>query len=328
MTHRVFLAFSILLPAAALVLSLPAQAAGTLTRTFVSSGGSDANTCAITQPCASFAVAYAAVAANGIVAALDPGKYGPLTITYPVTINGNGWAAVTAPAQGNGFTINAGTGNVALIGLEIDGAQAAYNGIVFNSGSSLTVIDCTVQNFVLNNSNAVFSGNGMMVSPTTSGAVSLTVLNTTLSNNKNNGLDYYAFTGAPNLNAVIDRVTATGNQNGITLNMTVSGGSASAIVTESIASNNSAFGIYVANGGGAAMVVSIDSTTVANNLSQGIAGNNTAQVTLARSIVIGNNVGIQNSTSPNTFYSYGDNLINLNSSHDFFGTSLNTFTDR
>src|ERR1700730_12363090 len=97
---------------------------------FVSSAGVDTNPCTIAQPCASFAQAYTMIGANGIIAALDPGKYGPLTITGPVTVNGNGWAAITGPAQGNAFTVNAVSGNVTLIGLEIDGAGAAYNGIV------------------------------------------------------------------------------------------------------------------------------------------------------------------------------------------------------
>src|SRR5580704_8067253 len=104
-----------LLIAAAVIASAPAQAQnGSLTRSFVSSAGVDTNPCTITQPCATFAHAYTAIGANGIIAALDPGKYGPLTITGPVTINGNGWAAITAPAQGAGITINANTGNVIL----------------------------------------------------------------------------------------------------------------------------------------------------------------------------------------------------------------------
>src|ERR1700721_2827460 len=104
-----------LLSAIAIVASLPAQAQnGSLTRSFVSSSGVDSNPCTITQPCATFAHAYTAIGANGIIAALDPGKYGPLTIEGPVTINGNGWSAITAPASGNGITINAGTGNVLL----------------------------------------------------------------------------------------------------------------------------------------------------------------------------------------------------------------------
>src|ERR1700722_12018790 len=117
-----------LLAVTAIVASAPAHAQnGTLTRSFASSSGIDTNPCTITQPCATFAHAYTAIAANGIIAALDPGKYGPLTITGPVTINGNGWAAVTAPAGGIGIAVNAaisGGGTGILTGLKIDGAGA------------------------------------------------------------------------------------------------------------------------------------------------------------------------------------------------------------
>src|ERR1700728_3990372 len=114
---------SAIVAAATLVLSLPAQAQnGTLTRSFVSSAGLDSNSCMITAPCATFAEAYTKISANGIIAALDPGKYGALSISGPVTINGNGWAAITAPAGGNGITVNAVSGNVNLTGLEVDGA--------------------------------------------------------------------------------------------------------------------------------------------------------------------------------------------------------------
>src|SRR6202046_4924522 len=138
-----------LLSAFAIVAGAPAQAQnGSLTRSFVSSAGSDSNACTITAPCASFAHAYTVIGANGIIAALDPGKYGPLSITGPVTVNGNGWAAITGLAAGNGITINAGTGNVILTGLEIDGAGAGYNGIVFQSGASLTISNCIVKDFI------------------------------------------------------------------------------------------------------------------------------------------------------------------------------------
>src|ERR1700733_14289905 len=100
-----------LLSATAIVASAPAFAQnGSLTRSFVSSSGADTNPCTITQPCATFAHAYTAVGANGIVAALDPGKYGPLTISGPVTIDGNGWASITAPANSlfnGGITVHA-----------------------------------------------------------------------------------------------------------------------------------------------------------------------------------------------------------------------------
>src|ERR1700723_2238915 len=150
---------------------------GSLTRSFVSASGIDTNPCTITAPCATFAHAYTTIGANGIIAALDPGKYGPLTITGPVTINGNGWAAITGPAQGNGITVNAGSGNVILSGLEIDGAGAAYNGIVFTSGSSLTISNCIVKDFIVNSedSNGT-SGNGILIAPTF-GTINFTIAN-------------------------------------------------------------------------------------------------------------------------------------------------------
>ena len=66
MTRTIFIAAGLAL--AAVLPAIPAQAAST--RTFVSSAGHDSNPCTITQPCASFAVAYAATTPSGIIAAL------------------------------------------------------------------------------------------------------------------------------------------------------------------------------------------------------------------------------------------------------------------
>jgi hypothetical protein len=149
---RVILACALLTVALA---PLPAQAQhGSLTRSFVSSTGVDTNPCTITQPCATFAEAYTKIGANGIIAALDPGKYGPLTgtsaITSGVTINGNGWAAITGPAGGIAITVSAGPNDaVKLSGLEIDGANTAKDGIAFESGNSLIVSNCVIRQFTV-----------------------------------------------------------------------------------------------------------------------------------------------------------------------------------
>src|ERR1700728_3609227 len=150
-----------LLSVIAIFVSAAAQAQnGTLTRSFVSSSGIDSNPCTVAAPCATFAHAYTMVGSTGIVAALDPGKYGPLLITSAVTINGNGWSAVTAPAGNNGITVIAPSGAaVTLIGLEIDGAGAGANGISFASGGSLAVINCYISNFKAPNN----SGNGILI---------------------------------------------------------------------------------------------------------------------------------------------------------------------
>jgi hypothetical protein len=302
-------ALSPVLLTAMLVPSLPAQAV-TLTRTFVSAAGSDANPCTITQPCATFAHAYSMTAASGIIAALDPGKYGPLTITGPITINGNGWAAITAPAGGNGITITAGgSDNVALIGLEIDGAGAGYDGIVLNSAGSLTVTNCTVQNFVYSGS-GFSTGHGIVMAPS-AGTFAFTITNTTASNNEYFGIFFLPSSGSLTATGVIDHVVADANQYGIVVEAGgATGGSIVVTVSDSIVSNNSGIGIY-AGQGIAPLIVSIDNVTISGS-GFGIAAFFPANVLLGRSVITGNSIGVENTTSPNTVYTYKDNRINLN----------------
>jgi hypothetical protein len=315
------IALPLTLLTATLALALPAQAS--LTRTFVSAAGSDSNPCTITQPCATFAHAYSLTAASGIIAALDPGKYGPVTITGAITINGNGWAAITAPAAGDGIDITAGpTDNVALIGLEIDGAGAGYNGVVLNSAGSLTVTNCTLQNFAYDGTHPT-TGNGILMQPTT-GTLAFTITNTTASNNGDVGIYFLPPSGSPTVNGVIDHVVADANQDGISVQPSfATGGSIVVTISNSIASNNSAEGIFVASGS-ATLKVSIDNVSLSGNF-EGIGAGNPANVLLGRSVITGNTIGVKNSTSPSTFGSYGDNRINLNGS-DVTNNALNPLT--
>ena len=224
---------------AAVLPAVPAQATP-LTRTFVSSAGSDSNPCTITQPCATFATAYAAVAANGIVTALDPGKYGPVTITGPVTINGNGWAAVTGPASGNAIIVNAVSGNVALNGLELDGAGTAANGIRFNSGDALEVTNCIARNF---------TASGLAFIPASSATFKVT--NSEFDDNATQGI-VIAPTGTPQITGLIDHVGLYNNFIGLNLfSNGTTGGTVSVTVHDSIASNN--INGAATNGGGFAV---------------------------------------------------------------------------
>jgi hypothetical protein len=304
-----------------LAIALPAHATGSLTRTFVSSTGVDTNPCTTAQPCATFAAAYAAVAANGIVAALDPGKYGPLTnIDTGVTINGNGWSAITAPANGSGITVNAGTANVTLIGLEIDGAGAAYIGILLNSAGSLTVTDCTLLNFHF--SGAAATGIGILMQPT-SGTLDFTITNTNVSNNGYTGILYAPPSGSPNANGVIDHVVANANENGIYINThSATGGTTVATLSNSIVSANTITGIWVVNSSSSTLKVSIDNLNASGN-ETGINASGTPSILLGRSVIFGNvTFGVNNGTSPNTFYTYDTNRISLNR----FGDVLNTLS--
>jgi hypothetical protein len=147
-------------------------------RTFVSAAGSDSNPCSFAAPCRHFQAAVNATSPGGEVDALDPAGYGPITITQAITIEGQGWSYIAPPSGGNGITINAVSGDVTIHGVSLNGAgiTGGTNGIVFNSGSSLTVTDCVVQNFVIVGGDAN-TGNGILIKPT-SGTMDFTITNT------------------------------------------------------------------------------------------------------------------------------------------------------
>jgi hypothetical protein len=232
-----------LFSAIVIVASAQAQAQnGSLTRSFVSSAGVDTNACTIAQPCATFAQAYTTVGANGIVAALDPGKYGPITIIGPVTIKGYGWAAITAPASGFGIEVRAGpSDNVTLTGLQVDGAGAGNAGINLDSAGTLTVIDCVFQNF--SNGTAIFSD--------PSGPVSILIKDTILTGSMRGiqlAVGYEG--GADVVRAALDEVTVSNNANGVVIYSDT--GPLEVLISNSHIDNNTNDGLTLIGNGGAA----------------------------------------------------------------------------
>ena len=149
-----------------------------------------------------------ATAAGGEVDALDAGAYGSFIIGQAITIEGQGWSYVAPGANGDAITINAVSGNVAMHGVCINGAglTGSTNGIVFNSGTSLTVESCIVRNMegqpasilstatttlTLAVSNSYFgynASNGIVVEPKSSGAITAAIDRTEFYNNLDVGL--------------------------------------------------------------------------------------------------------------------------------------------
>ena len=298
---RIGIVIAAALAFAATLASVPAQAQ----RVFVSATGLDGNPCTFASPCRSFQHAHDVASSGGEIDVLDPAGYGALSITKAISIQGHGFSGITVPSGGNGITINAvpSTAAVSLNGLLIEGGGVGSNGIVFNSGASLTVTGCVVQN--LHFTGSTTTGNGILIQPT-SGAISFVITNTIVSNNPLAGIIYLPPSGSATANGVIDHVVATNNGTGILFDNST--GSTTAAISNSIASNNTN-GI-IAEGGGA-LAVSIDNTGVSRNILTGISGSNSAKVTLGRSVITANGTGIFNTTS-NTFYSYSDNRINGN----------------
>jgi hypothetical protein len=302
-----------LISAITAVIGAPAHAQnGSLTRSFVSSSGVDGNPCTIIQPCATFARAYTMVSTNGIVAALDPGKYGSLTIASPVTINGNGWAAITGPAGSNAITINElSGGNVSLIGLELDGAGAASAGIDFASSTgTLEVTNCAIRNF--SGSGIAFSAPGTPANA----ILRLDVSDTVLANNQGHGafvqpggqgVVFATFNRVQARNNAQDGIGIYGNYSLLAHHVVIFGN-----VINSVVSGNSTNLHAYTSSTGAGVQLDISNTTVANaccNSNIGILADGAlASIRVGRSQITANDIE-WSILNQGTVSSYGDNYF-------------------
>jgi hypothetical protein len=306
---RIAIVIATALAFAAMFSAAPAQAQ----RVFVSATGSDANPCSFASPCRGFQHAHDVAPTHGEIDVLDPAGYGSVTITKSISIQGHGFSGISVSSGATGITINAGpSDSVTLNGLIIDGAHAGYDGIVFNSGGTLTVVDCVVQNFV-QNGGQFNTGDGILIQPM-AGAVKFNVINTTALSNAFVGIYYLpASGGTATAIGAIDHVVAGDNQYGILLNTSfASGGGIVATISNSVTTGNSAAGLWFQANISASQSASVDNVSI-NGSNVGIYGNGTPSVLLGRSVITGNvTFGVNNNTNPNTFYTYGDNRINLN----------------
>ncbi len=139
MSARLLLRVGILL---ALTLALaPAVAQAQATRTWVSGVGDDVNPCSRTAPCKTFAGAITKTAAHGEINALDPGGYGSVTITKPITIDGAGTNASILHSLSPGVVVNAGINDaVVLRNLDINGAAPAADPCVPNNTTGVRIL--------------------------------------------------------------------------------------------------------------------------------------------------------------------------------------------
>lgn len=118
------------------------------TRVWVSEYGDNANPCSRTAPCRTFAGAITKVAAGGEISVLDHGEFGALSITKSIIISGDGvLAGITT--TGNGISINGNNIAVTLRNLSLlfTGTGNTASGINYINGSTVTIENCTIQNF-------------------------------------------------------------------------------------------------------------------------------------------------------------------------------------
>ncbi len=279
---------------------------GSLTRTWVSSTGTDSHPCTRQAPCATFARAFAATANHGQIAVVDSGGYGPLTITRSVTIRAVGVLASIQPTGStDGIVVDCAdpTCRVVLDGLDLYGSPS--------DASSVDGVDI-LEAGAVRVSNSHFSGfpdAGIRFGPTDFESV-LVIQDSSLSDNVPAAASP-TDTGSPNEPADFPPF-------GLLVTPLASGGSGPNTVTirrSNFDDNGTGIGVYAAPS--QAVVVNVSNSEVGDSYGYGIfaAGSGGATVRLKADDITdnGTGVGIAASDTPgDEIDSFGNNDISGN----------------
>jgi hypothetical protein len=224
---------------------------GPSSQTFVSATlGSDSNPCTRTSPCLTFAAALAQTTAGGEIGVLDPGDFGPVTITRAISIFNDtvGVAGTISSSGTSGIVVSAGANDlVKLRGLIFDGLNSSVSGIQINSALRVTIQNCVIQEFGP-------SAAGINVTP--SNSMTLKIQDSTIINNNNIGVNIKPSGGAT-VYASIDRTRIDNNAgDGVHADGT-GGGSVLLALSDSSMSVNVGNGLVVLSGPGNAKATAI-----------------------------------------------------------------------
>jgi len=308
------------IPAALLALGLiPVPAQAQLARTFVSSAGSDANDCNRFTPCRTFQRAHDNTLANGAITVLDPGGYGAVFLLKSISItnDGVGEAGVLVSGAVNGITINAAPGDaINLRGLTIKGIGfGGGNGIVFNSGRSVTVENCAIRN--LTGTDLSISGIGFLFRPDASASTNsrLAMSSTVIADNQSDGIIIQP-RGTGTVTATLNRVELYSNNVAVDVEPFNNLVSTRITVTDSVVAGNFAgFDVGVPGGAGATSSLTVIRSVVADNTLGLVAHGVNAALRIGLSAVAGN--GTTWSTDGGALLqSFGDNYIAGNGDND------------
>ena len=266
------------------------------TRTWVSGVGDDANPCSRTAPCLTFSGALGKTAAGGEIDVLDPGDFGPLTITKAVTIDGalpdGGIQATGASTQ---VVVNAGASDVVILRrLSIQGDATGTSGVKFNTGSALFVEGSVVSGF------PGATGHGVDFEPNASAA--LFVTNSVIRNNGGSGV--YVKAGAGTGTATIDGSRLESNAVGVNAR-----DRSKVVVRRSVVASNGTAGLQAQGDAAAADMDVEDSVVILNGVGIQSSGNGmAATVRISNTTILDNTTGIA-APSPGIVWSFLDNRI-------------------
>ena len=296
----------------------PAQAQVLLSRTWVSSDGSDLNPCTRDAPCRLFDSAMEKTADGGEVNCVDPGSFGTINITQGLTINCTGTLGSVANFSTlTGVIINAPGKKVKLRGLEIVGApplSLPARGIRIQSAASVTLDEVFIHNQT--------AGAGIEISPS-SGTVFVFINNSVLADNGNGaaaGIQVVP-TGTALVRLSMNGVQVLGTTgNALRLDSTGTAGlGILTIIENSTFSNSSGSGISAVAGSAPTPfnVTLVDNSNLSNNGGAGISTSGAAaRVRVSNTALSLNGTGI----SPGSGFinDLGDNRVVGNSADGAF----------
>ena len=308
----------ILLSLIVAVLSLvlvPSEADAQATRTWVSGVGDDVNPCSRTAPCKTFAGAISKTAAGGEINCLDPAGFGAVTITKSITIDCTGTLGGVLASSTTGVIINGAGVVVTLRALEINGGPPnlpGINGVRFLQGSTLTIEDSTIYNFL----GAAPNGFGILVNPTST-TVRLVVRNTTINNNGGaaNGAGIgIQITGSASVTVTLDDVRLVGNSN---VGFFASNGSTGTITgtLDGVTISGSTTGVFA--NGTSPVVLQVINSNISNAGTGLTASGAGARIRLGGSTLFNNGTAAAASGGA-IINTYGDNYVNGNGSDGTF----------
>ncbi len=286
-------------------------------RTWVSGVGDDANPCSRTAPCKTYAGAISKTATNGEINCLDPGGFGAVTIVKSMSIVCDYSEGGVLASGTTGFIINAAAGSIiTLKGQDVECFIAGVNGIRI-LGTGVTVHIHKVQ---LRNCRG--GGNGITVEPS-AGTTKVDVADAYITDNGNSNMTGGILvkpTGSGSVVLTVNRAQVESNSAGIRIDSTATTGTVRGAVRDSVVSNNANNGI-TAVGTTTVSTLLIDNSSVTGNTNGLAVNGSTSSLLVTQTSVTANNLGliINNSGS---LISYHTNAVHQNVTDGAFTSFL------
>ena len=276
---------------------------------FVGPSGSDTNGCTPSAPCATFQGAINKFpVANSQINCLGTGNYGPITITFSLTIDcGSGNVGNIVSSSVNGITINTTAAatiilrHLALNGLSTSTGVSGINATSFFSGT-LIVEDCMI--------NGYHDGSGITFEPQ-SGRGLLQVSNSQFIDNVTGLLASPA--SGQIASVTLNKVELVGNSfEGLLL---TGPGIIAGTMRDSVVGENGESGVLAV---ASQVFFTIEESSIVDNLLNGIQSASAgSSVKVGASTIGGNGTGVK-ATVGGSVVSFGDNHISDNGSDGNF----------